>query len=61
MFDIIITYLIIGFIWLSLWDVFVEKMPNNGTRMRYFFLWPITLIAFLIGIIEALNNRNNGR
>ena len=59
MFDIIIAYLIIGFLWLTIWDVFIQKMPNNGTRIRYLFLWPFTLIAFLIGIFQAWNNRNN--
>ena len=59
MFDIIITYLIIGFLWLSLWDVFIQKMPNNGTRIRYLLLWPFTLIAFLIGIYEGWTNNRN--
>jgi len=53
MFDIIIAYLIIGFLWLSLWDIGIKKMPSNGTRLRYLFFWPVTLGAFIIGFIES--------
>jgi hypothetical protein len=54
--DFLLTYLTIGFTWLVLWDVLIQKMPSNGTRLRYFLLWPITLGAFIIGFIESWNN-----
>ena len=59
MFDIIIAYLIIGFIWLAIWDLGIQKMPSNGTRLRYLFLWPVTLVAFIIGFIQSWINHTN--
>jgi hypothetical protein len=53
MIDGILTYLLIGFIWMAFWDILIEQMPNDETRMRYLIFWPVTLIAFLIGIYDA--------
>tara|TARA_B110000285_G_scaffold23614_1_gene22755 strand:+ start:195 stop:383 length:189 start_codon:yes stop_codon:yes gene_type:complete len=61
MIDYIIGYLLVGFIWMTLWDLGIQKMPNNGTRIRYFFFWPFTLIAFIIGFIESWNKHSNER
>ena len=54
--DFLLTYFIIGFIWLIIWDLGIKKMPSNGTRLRYLFLWPFTLIAFIVGFIQSWNN-----
>jgi len=47
------TYFLIGFIWLCIWDVLIQKMPSNGTRVRCFLFWPVTLGAFIVGIIQS--------
>jgi hypothetical protein len=55
MLQIINTYLIIGLIWLLLHEVVGMKM-DNGMRIRLWLLWPFTLIAWIIGFIQAWIN-----
>lgn len=52
-------YLAIGFIWLLICDLYLAKFPTNGARMRYFLLWPITLGAFIIGVINAMSEQQD--
>ena len=35
-----------------------EPLTNAG-RLRYFLFWPITLLAFIWGLIEHILNNNN--
>lgn len=55
MLQIINTYLIIGLIWLLLHEVLGMKL-DNGMRIRLWLLWPFTLIAWIIGFIQAWIN-----
>tara|TARA_B110000208_G_scaffold6183_1_gene7905 strand:+ start:765 stop:956 length:192 start_codon:yes stop_codon:yes gene_type:complete len=59
MIDILLSYLLFGFTWMTICDVFIQKMPNNGVRLRYLFLWPFTFGAFVIGFINAVINKWN--
>tara|TARA_B100001564_G_scaffold215419_1_gene181329 strand:- start:294 stop:410 length:117 start_codon:yes stop_codon:yes gene_type:complete len=34
-------------------------MPNNSVRLRYLFLWPVTLTAFLMGLYDAWRNHKD--
>lgn len=53
--DGIIVYLLIGTLWCFFTDVFMTEMENNNTRLRFIFFWPVTVIAFIWGFIEAAN------
>ena len=55
----IIKYLMIGFVWLLIVDLFMEMQMDNKQRIRYFLLWPFTLGAFILGVILALLNYQN--
>ena len=55
----IIKYLMIGFVWLLIVDLFMEMQMDNNQRIRYFLLWPFTLGAFILGVILALLNDQN--
>jgi len=55
----IIKYLLIGFVWLLIVDLFMEMQMDNKQRIRYFLLWPFTLGAFILGVILALLNDQN--
>jgi hypothetical protein len=51
------TYLIIGLLWLLLHELFSIPM-NNGMRFRIWIFWPVTLIAWIIGFIQAWINHD---
>ena len=56
----IIKYLMIGFVWLLIVDLYMAKgQMENGTRIRYFLLWPFTLGAFILGVINAISKDND--
>lgn len=52
----ILLYLLAGLVWSLLNE---GNIQSNGHRTRLIFFWPITLIAFIIGFIEAVINQNN--
>ena len=55
----IIKYLMIGTVWLLIVDLYMAQgMMNNSTRIRYLLLWPFTLGAFILGVIQAILNDN---
>ena len=54
--DGFITYLVIGVIWCFITDVFMTEMENNNTRLRYIIFWPVTVLAFIWGWWDAMNN-----
>lgn len=62
-----ISYLTIGFIWLLLHEIVFATQSDdgpkqeftNGWRIRLFLFWPITLIAWIIGFVEAWRNSEN--
>ena len=61
--DGIIVYLLIGTLWCFITDVFMTEMENNNTRLRYIVFWPVTFIAFvmgllMLGIIETMRKCN---
>jgi len=59
MMDGFITYLTIGIIWCFITDFFFTDMElSNGARLRYTLLWPVTFLAFVMGLIDSINNRN---
>ena len=59
MMDGFITYLTIGVIWCFITDFFFTDMElSNGARLRYTLLWPVTFLAFVMGLIDSINNRN---
>lgn len=50
----------IGFVWLLIVDLYMAKgQMENGTRIRYFLLWPFTLGAFILGVINAISKDND--
>ena len=60
MIDVFLTYLTIGLIWCFITDYFFTDMElSNGARLRYTLLWPVTVIAFIMGFWDAFNNRND--
>ena len=45
----------IGTVWLLIVDLYMAQgMMNNSTRIRYLLLWPVTLSAFILGVINEL-------
>tara|TARA_B100001939_G_scaffold82780_1_gene70558 strand:+ start:1463 stop:1651 length:189 start_codon:yes stop_codon:yes gene_type:complete len=59
MMDGFITYLTIGVIWCFITDFFFTDMElSNGARLRYTLLWPVTFLAFVMGLIDSIKNRN---
>lgn len=48
-------YLWVGVVWLLLHELVGLKM-NNGMRIRLWLFWPVTLIAWIIGFVEAWMN-----
>ena len=52
------VYLLVGFLWLLVHEIIGMKM-NNAFRFRLWVLWPFTMLAWIIGFIEAFRNRNN--
>jgi hypothetical protein len=64
----ILMYFKIGLLWLVVNELIYVYQPkdlpqqgmSNGLRFRLFMFWPVTFIAFVIGIIEAFKNNNNG-
>ena len=53
-----ISYFIIGFIWLIFHEVMFsltnkETPFTNGWRIRLFLFWPVTLGAWVIGFYQA--------
>lgn len=47
-------YILTGTLWCFICDNFMVKMDSNMTRVRYILFWPYTLVAFIIGFINAL-------
>ena len=46
-------YIIIG----VLWSLYCEStIRSNGHRIRLIFLWPFTVLAFIIGFIQAMKD-----
>ena len=51
-----------GLIWLIHAEYSYKQMGEpltNGARLRYLLFWPITLLAFIWGLIETINNKDN--
>ena len=64
----ILMYFKIGFMWLVVNELIYVLQPkdlpqqgmSNGFRFRLLTLWPVTFIAFMIGLIEAFKNSDDG-
>lgn len=52
----LIYYLLIGTIWGILHE---GRIETSSQRIRFILLWPITLIAWIIGFISAMLNQFN--
>lgn len=55
-------YFMMGLLWLIHAEYSYNKMGEpltNAGRLRYFLFWPITLLAFIWGLIEHILNNNN--
>lgn len=51
----IISYILIGLVWSLYWEL---RIPMNwGRRLRTLFLWPVTVVAWCIGFIDAMNRK----
>ena len=49
-------YLLCGVIWALLNEGGIQ---SSGHRIRLILFWPITLVAFIVGFIEAVIGNNN--
>ena len=56
--DNIAIYLILGMVWALLNEGGIE---SQGHRVRLILFWPVTVTAFLIGLIEAIIHSNDRR
>lgn len=59
MIDIILGYAFVGFVWMGICDFLILRFPDNATRMRYFLFWPVSLGAFIYGVIQYFFMDNN--
>ena len=50
-------YAFIGIIWLIIHE-FSSVETDNNERVRVFFFWPFTLIAFIIGVLDFFIKKN---
>jgi hypothetical protein len=46
-------YLITGFVWLVLNEIYLNRKLDNGIRFRLWVFWPVTVIAWIIGFVAA--------
>lgn len=54
--DNVSLYILVGLIWCFIADNFMTTMESNWTRFRFILFWPITLGAFLLGIVGFFIN-----
>ena len=47
------AYSLIGICWLFLHEIIGWKMDNSG-RLRLFLFWPVTMVAWIVGFIQAM-------
>jgi hypothetical protein len=50
------TYCIIGLIWTFVHDCAGIDNMTNSIRIRLFLFWPITVLAFILGLIQAITD-----
>ena len=51
-------YFFIGLIWVLIHELSSIEL-NNSERFRLWIFWPITVVAFIIGVIQFFMGRNN--
>ena len=55
--DFILTYFkfyfMVGLLWLLIHEITGWKMDNGG-RLRLLLFWPVTMLAWLVGFIQAM-------
>lgn len=56
MIEYINYYLWTGLVWLVLHEIYLNRKMSNGMRFRLWVFWPVTMIAWIIGFIEAFRN-----
>ena len=55
-------YLIIGFVWLVLHEIYLNRKLDNGLRFRLWVFWPVTVVAWIIGFVSAfIESFNNDK
>lgn len=47
-------YLITGFVWLVLHEIYLNGKIDNGLRFRLWVFWPVTVVAWIIGFVAAM-------
>lgn len=50
-------YLIVGTVWLLFHELYLNGKMTNGMRFRLWAFWPVTVIAWIIGFLEAMRNQ----
>jgi hypothetical protein len=53
----LITYILIGVLWSLYWELNIEM--TWGRRIRTLFLWPVTVVAWCVGFIQAMIENDN--
>ena len=52
-------YLIVGVVWLLLHELLLNGKMTNGMRFRLWVFWPVTLVAWILGFVDAFINSYN--
>ena len=52
----LLAYCIIGLIWTFVHDCAGMDNMTNSLRIRLFLFWPITVLAFILGLIQAITD-----
>lgn len=60
MLTFITYYLLIGLIWTALHEWVFDGL-DNGARTRLLIFWPVTLVAVIMGLIEAMIDKMNNK
>lgn len=50
----IVIYLTIGLIWVLVTDALLTKLSSNWQRFRFITMWPVTFIAFIVGVVQSI-------
>jgi len=51
-------YFFIGLLWCLFIEFVLNIKMSDGARLRYLIFWPYTMGAFIIGIIDAWNDKD---
>lgn len=57
MIEYINYYLIVGTVWLLFHELYLNGKMTVGMRFRLWAFWPVTVLAWIIGFLEAMRNQ----